>query len=154
MKTTQPRTALILIDFINRLNIPQGRALLPHAIAAARRAAMLKLRARARGVPVIYANDNFGKWRSQFSDLAVELIVQADSQAERKIEFKRVQAAKLVHRMASGSHKRWERQRPGGHTVVEELHKYPHSWGKVLCHIGQQLERAAELLPSPVIATR
>jgi hypothetical protein len=29
MKTTQPRTALILIDFINRLNFPEGRALLP-----------------------------------------------------------------------------------------------------------------------------
>jgi nicotinamidase-related amidase len=72
MNTTQPRTALVLIDFINRLNFPEGRALLPLAIAAARRTAMLKRRARVRGVPVIYANDNFGKWRSQFSDLVAQ----------------------------------------------------------------------------------
>ncbi len=72
MKTRQPRTALLLIDFINRLDFPEGKALLPHAVAAARRTAMLKRRARAAGVPVIYTNDNFGKWRSQFSELVAQ----------------------------------------------------------------------------------
>src|SRR2546430_5765703 len=69
MKTMRPRAALILIDFINRLSFPQGKVLLPHAVDAARRTATLKRRARASRIPVIYANDNFGNWRSQFSEL-------------------------------------------------------------------------------------
>lgn len=78
--------------------------------------------------------------------LAIELTVLSDPQPERKVEFRRVQAAKLVHRMASGSHKRWEQERPGGRMVVVEMHKYPASRGRVLRHIGEQLERAADLL--------
>ena len=77
--------------------------------------------------------------------LAVELIIINDPQAERNLHFKWVQAAKLVHRMASGSHKRWEREGNDGKIHVEELHKYPCSRGRVLVHIGQQLERVAEL---------
>jgi hypothetical protein len=82
--------------------------------------------------------------------LAIELILMDDPQAERKVEFKRVQSAKLVHRMASGSHKRWERKRPDNRIVVQELHKYPHSRGNILRHIGEQLERAAHLLTPAV----
>jgi hypothetical protein len=74
------------------------------------------------------------------------MILQADPQGERKAEFKRVQAAKLVHRMASGSHKRWERQRSDGRISVHEIHKFPHSRGQVLRYIGEGLERAAELV--------
>ena len=77
--------------------------------------------------------------------LAVELIFIDDPQAERKQHFKWVQAAKLVHRMASGSHKRWERETYDGKVHVEELHIYPRSRGRVLIHIGQQLEKIAEL---------
>ena len=84
--------------------------------------------------------------------LAVELILNADAQAERKTEYKRVQAAKLVHRMSSGSHKRWERQRPDGRIVVQEMHKFPHSRGQVLRHLGEQVERAAEILVTPCLA--
>ena len=39
--------------------------------------------------------------------LAIEMLVRDDLQADQRNEFKRVQAAKLVHRMASGSHRRW-----------------------------------------------
>lgn len=77
--------------------------------------------------------------------LAIELIIKDDPLAERKQHFKWVQAAKLVHRMASGSHRRWEREGDDGKIHVEELHKYPRSRGRVLIHIGQQLERVAEL---------
>ncbi len=84
--------------------------------------------------------------------LAVELIIEADSQADRKVEFKRVQAAKLVHRLASGAHKTWERQRPDGRIVVQELHKFPHSRGQVLRHLGGQVEGAAFLLVTSCIS--
>jgi hypothetical protein len=74
--------------------------------------------------------------------LAVEAKTIGDPRAETKSEYKRVQAAKIVHRLASGTHKRWMQ----GAGKVTELHVYPASRGKVLWHIGEQLERAAELL--------
>ena len=58
--------ALLLIDFINDLEFPEGAKLLRQALSAARKTAELKWRARAAGVPVIYVNDNFGRWRSDF----------------------------------------------------------------------------------------
>ena len=78
--------------------------------------------------------------------LAVELVILNDPQAERKQHFKWVQAAKLIHRMASGSHKRWERVASNGKIEVTEIHKYPRSRGRVLIHIGKQLEKVSELL--------
>lgn len=63
--------ALLLIDVISDLEFEGGKALLAPALRAARRIRALKLRARAAGIPVIYANDNFGRWRSDFSQ-AVE----------------------------------------------------------------------------------
>lgn len=58
--------AILLIDVINDLNFPKGRKLLEHALPAARKLVHLKQRAKAAGVPVIYVNDNFGRWRSDF----------------------------------------------------------------------------------------
>lgn len=60
------RRALLLIDFINSLDFPSGPKLAPYALAAARRAAKLRDSADGDDVPVIYANDNFGHWRSDF----------------------------------------------------------------------------------------
>jgi nicotinamidase-related amidase len=62
-------TALLLIDVINDLEFPGGRVLVKNAVPAAKRIAALKRRARRVGIPVIYANDNFGKWRSDFSEV-------------------------------------------------------------------------------------
>jgi nicotinamidase-related amidase len=59
--------ALLLIDVINDLEFPRGGALLRHALPAARRIARLKHRCKSLGIPVVYVNDNFGKWRSEFS---------------------------------------------------------------------------------------
>lgn len=62
----QCRVALILIDVINDMEFEGGDALLENALPAARRLARLRRRAKDAGVPVIYVNDNFGKWRSDF----------------------------------------------------------------------------------------
>ena len=59
--------ALLLIDVINDLEFDAGSQLLPHALVMAKHIATLKSRATKAGVPVIYVNDNFGKWRSDFS---------------------------------------------------------------------------------------
>lgn len=61
--------ALLLIDWINDLEFESGDKLLPAALAAARPTAALRRRAKQAGVPVIYCNDNFGKWRSDFRTL-------------------------------------------------------------------------------------
>jgi nicotinamidase-related amidase len=61
--------ALLLIDVINDLEFPTGKQLLKPALRAARRIAALKQRAREAGLPVIYANDNFGRWRSDFNEV-------------------------------------------------------------------------------------
>jgi nicotinamidase-related amidase len=59
--------ALIVIDMINDLEFPGGENILDSAIAVADRIAALKARAREARIPVIYANDNFGRWRSDFN---------------------------------------------------------------------------------------
>jgi nicotinamidase-related amidase len=59
--------ALILVDVINPMDFPEADRLLRHAVPAAGRLAELKRRAREAGVPVVYANDNFGRWRSDLS---------------------------------------------------------------------------------------
>ena len=59
--------ALLLVDVINPLDFPEADQLLPHALLAAERLADLKARARKAKVPVIYANDNFGRWRSDLN---------------------------------------------------------------------------------------
>ena len=63
------RVALLLIDFINDFEFEGGDRLLPTALDAARATAELSRRARRSGVPVIYGNDNFGRWRSDFKQL-------------------------------------------------------------------------------------
>lgn len=61
--------AILIVDVINDLEFPEGDQLLEPAVRAARAIAALNARARAEGIPVIYANDNFGKWRSDFRQL-------------------------------------------------------------------------------------
>jgi nicotinamidase-related amidase len=60
-----PAAALLIIDMISRWDFPDAPALLPRALTVAERLASLKMRWRAAGAPVIYANDNQGRWRSE-----------------------------------------------------------------------------------------
>ena len=59
-------TALLLIDVINDLAFEGSAPLVEQAEPMAIRLAAFKRRAIAAGVPVIYVNDNFGQWRSDF----------------------------------------------------------------------------------------
>jgi nicotinamidase-related amidase len=58
--------ALLLIDLINDLEFPEGDQLLAQTLSIAPRIMELKRRAKALGIPVIYVNDNFGRWQSDF----------------------------------------------------------------------------------------
>ena len=58
--------ALLLIDVINDFDFPGADQLLRYARPMARNLLRLKRRAYEAGVPVIYVNDNFGRWKSDF----------------------------------------------------------------------------------------
>ena len=58
--------ALLLIDVINDFDFPEADQLLKYARPMARALLRLKRRAYEAGVPVIYVNDNFGRWKSDF----------------------------------------------------------------------------------------
>jgi nicotinamidase-related amidase len=60
------RAALLLIDVVNDLDFPGSDALVREAEAMAPRLARLAARARAARLPVVYVNDNFGRWESDW----------------------------------------------------------------------------------------
>jgi nicotinamidase-related amidase len=68
------RTALFLVDVINDMDFEGSEALVALAEPMARRLKALKQRARAAGLPTIYINDNFGKWRSDFRTLVAHCV--------------------------------------------------------------------------------
>jgi nicotinamidase-related amidase len=61
--------ALLLIDVINAFDFPEGEEFLRLALPAAKNIAALKKRASDAGIPSIYVNDNFGRWRSDFKKI-------------------------------------------------------------------------------------
>ncbi|MBZ5710663.1 cysteine hydrolase family protein [Nannocystis pusilla] len=61
--------ALLIVDMINGFTFPDAEPLLRRARAVADPIAELAGRARAAEIPVIYVNDNFGRWRSDFRGL-------------------------------------------------------------------------------------
>src|ERR1044071_7230098 len=58
--------ALLLIDVINDLDFEGSEQLVRYSIPMAERIAAVKKAAKANGIPVVYVNDNFGRWRSDF----------------------------------------------------------------------------------------
>ena len=58
--------ALLLIDVINDFDFPEADQLLKYAREMAPNLLRLKRRAQEARVPVIYVNDNFGRWKSDF----------------------------------------------------------------------------------------
>ena len=56
--------ALLLIDVINPLDFPEAPRLQKFVPAMTRVLVRLKKRAQQAGAPIIYVNDNFGRWRS------------------------------------------------------------------------------------------
>jgi nicotinamidase-related amidase len=54
---------------INDLKFAEANQLMRYAPAMARKLATLKQRAKRAGVPVVYVNDNFGRWRSDLNSL-------------------------------------------------------------------------------------
>ena len=82
VKLPRSERVLIVVDFINPLDFPGAEKLAPPALKAARATARLRDRLGQRGVPVIYANDNWGVWQSDFQSLVAELSGRDDTAGE------------------------------------------------------------------------
>ncbi|WP_096440726.1 cysteine hydrolase family protein [Alteribacter populi] len=67
--TEYDHVALLLIDVVNDLEFEDGEKLLRHARPMAERTASLKKRAKQLNIPVLYVNDNYGRWQSDFQTL-------------------------------------------------------------------------------------
>ncbi len=79
---------LLLIDVINDFDFPEAGQLLQFAQPMAQRIADLAARARSARVPVIYVNDNFGLWRSDFR-ATVEHCLRSESAGREIVELLR-----------------------------------------------------------------
>jgi nicotinamidase-related amidase len=66
--------ALLLIDVINDFEFENGEQLLKLAMPVGEQIAKLKTRAKRAGIPVVYVNDNFGKWRSDLNKIVAHCV--------------------------------------------------------------------------------
>ncbi|MFE5512036.1 cysteine hydrolase family protein [Streptomyces sp. NPDC056529] len=63
------QTALVVIDMLNAYEHEDAEALVPSVREALPGVEELLKRAREAGAPVIYVNDNFGRWRSHHGEI-------------------------------------------------------------------------------------
>jgi nicotinamidase-related amidase len=82
------RTAVVVIDAINPLDFDGGRTFADRAVRPARAIAALAARARRRRVPVVFVNDNFGRWRSDMKAL-LAFVSSPGSAGRRLVEVLR-----------------------------------------------------------------
>lgn len=80
--------ALLLIDMINDFEFEDGEKLFEHARSAARNMADLKRRCKELQIPVIYVNDNWGRWQSNLETL-VEHVLHSDVRGQWVAELLR-----------------------------------------------------------------
>jgi hypothetical protein len=108
---------------------------------------------RLRGLPArTRADIAFGRLRKKgikperllAIHLAIAALIEEDPGSHRVVEFRLVQIAKAVHRLASGYHRVWPQQDQNGRTFRIELHAYARSTGRVLRFIGYMIEERCE----------
>lgn len=78
--------ALLLIDVINALDFPEAPQLLEFALPMAKKLADFKQSLKAAGIPAVFVNDNFGRWRSDFR-AQVHHCLRADSRGRPVVEL-------------------------------------------------------------------
>ena len=63
------KTALLILDMFNTLDFPEGKALAKRALPIAKNIHRLKEKCRKQKIPIIYVNDNFGQWDSDWKKI-------------------------------------------------------------------------------------
>jgi nicotinamidase-related amidase len=79
------RAVLLLVDVVNRLDFPGSARLVRDGLRMARRLRRLAERFRASDLPVIYVNDNFGRWRSDWRKV-LEACLAPDSPGREVVQ--------------------------------------------------------------------
>lgn len=81
-KVPRAPRVLILVDFVNPLNFPGAEKLAKPALAAARATVRLREELDRQKVAVVYANDNYGSWTSDFQGLVARCCEREDTSGE------------------------------------------------------------------------
>jgi nicotinamidase-related amidase len=81
-RVPRSKRVLILIDFINPLDFPGGEKLAAPALRAAQATLRLRDRLDQEDVAVVYANDNYGVWQSDFHSLVAQCVGREDASGE------------------------------------------------------------------------
>lgn len=68
------RSALLIVDMVSDFEFEDGEQLFKYAVPAADKILKLKQRVQAAGWPVIYVNDNYGRWQEDFSHQVTRII--------------------------------------------------------------------------------
>ncbi len=87
-QSDHPQTCLLIIDMMNEFAFDDAEKLFPAIEQTAAIIATLKQRLKSLGSPVLYVNDNFGKWRSDFRML-VDRCLENDGRGKRIAEVLR-----------------------------------------------------------------
>src|SRR5690349_10900763 len=77
---------LLIIDMINELKFDGAQDLLPFIRETARNIAKLKDRMKVEQLPIVYVNDNFGRWKSDFRTL-VSRCLEEDENAKSVVQL-------------------------------------------------------------------
>lgn len=85
-KLAAGETALILLDIVTDFEFEDGDELLRRTLPVARNISRLKSRAKGYGVPVIYVNDNFGKWQEDFKAMSAHFM-RPEAKGKRVVEL-------------------------------------------------------------------
>jgi nicotinamidase-related amidase len=80
-----PRHALLIVDMISRFDFEDGAALLRQCRVALPPLLRLRTAFDAAGWPVVYGNDNYGRWRSDFKGMLARCL-QADAPGRDLVE--------------------------------------------------------------------
>ena len=74
--------ALLIIDMINDMDFDGGDKIYEETRPLADRVVELKKRCREAGIPVVYVNDNFGRWQSDFQSVVDHVLHDKDEGGE------------------------------------------------------------------------
>lgn len=74
--------ALLIIDMINDMDFDGGDKLYEATRPMADRVVALKKRCREAGIPVVYVNDNFGRWQSDFQSVVDHVLHHKNEEGE------------------------------------------------------------------------
>lgn len=78
--------ALLIIDMINAFDFEGSEELLEHALPMAHRLADFRRACKTHKIPVVYVNDNFGRWQSDMQKL-VEHCLNPDVPGKPVVEL-------------------------------------------------------------------